>query len=220
MRWIQLDAGTRQRLQSTESQVQEMRPNRSLWKCCKTKLTFKRDRKEQVRKIDSSEDTDYSTSDWGKSESAESVNRIAEISRHPKKRVAELLTVKAIVNGKQPRTRQLHRTGKVFEFMFELNGKKTVAILDTGSPISILAQNSVTEIKPKRVIRKESARRFVDVNGRPLYISKRYKILTELNGIEQDVIWGIVDTDTKPIIGMDNFDRLGLHLMQSSPKSD
>ncbi len=45
-------------------------------------------------------------------------------------------------------------------------------------------------------------------------------MITELNRIEQDVIWWIVDTDTEPIIGMDNLDRLGLHLKQRSPKSD
>ncbi len=119
---------------------------------------------EKVRKMDSSdsEDTDYSTSDSVKSESAGSVNRIAEILKPAKKRIAELLRVKAIGDGKQTRTRQLQRTGEEFEFKMRLNAKKTVAILDTGSPISIMPKKYLTEIKPKRVIRNESAGRFVD----------------------------------------------------------
>ncbi len=98
--------------------------------------------------------------------------------------------------------------------MIKVNGKKIAAILDTGSPISIMPKNYAKVVRPKRIIRKESSRKFVGVNGRPIPITKRYKLKTEMNGIEKPIIWWEVETNTKPIIGMDNFDKLGLQLIQ------
>ncbi len=54
----------------------------------------------------------------------------------------------------------------------------------------------------------------MDVSGRPLQVHNRYKIPTELSGTEHKIVWWEMDTDTKPIIGMDSFDRLGLQLFQ------
>ncbi len=42
---------------------------------------------------------------------------------------------------------------------------------------------------------------------------------TELNGTEQDATWWVVDTDTKPIFGIVNFNKLRLHL-QRRPERD
>ena len=42
----------------------------------------------------------------------------------------------------------------------------------------------------------------------------------ELNGTEQEIIWWEIDTDTKPITGMDNFDKLGLQLVQRRTPSN
>ena len=64
------------------------------------------------------------------------------------------------------------------------------------------------------MLRKELSRKIVDVNGRPIPISNRYKLKTEKNGKEQPIIWWEVQTNTKPIIGMDNYDKLWLQLIQ------
>ena len=106
------------------------------------------------------------------------------------------------------------RSGSEFEFMIDLNGTKVGAILDTRSPISILPTSYTKTVKPKKVIRSQTAQKFVDVNGRPIPIMNRYKQNTDINGIETSAIWCEVETNTKPIIGMDNFDRLGLKVNQ------
>ena len=98
--------------------------------------------------------------------------------------------------------------------MIKLNGHKVAAILDTGSPITILPRKYKSEIKPTRIIRRASPLRFIDVSGRPLQVTNRYKIPTELNGTENNISWWEIVTDTKPFIGMDCFDKLGLHRVQ------
>ncbi len=42
----------------------------------------------------------------------------------------------------------------------------------------------------------------------------RYKINTEMNGTQSRAIWWEVETNTMPITGMDNFDRLEIFLIQ------
>ncbi len=191
-------------------------------KYCKSKNLDQRDKRDQekVKRIDSSdsEGTDCSSSDTDTyiSDSEESVKRIREIRPSQVNHNIERLPVRAIRPGR--RTRQLNRTGREFEFKICLNGRKVIAILDTGSPISILPKKYKSEVRPKRVIKRASSRRFVDVNGKPITIDNRYKIPTKLNGIEEDTVWWEVDTDTKPIIGMDNFDKLVLQLIQRKTK--
>ncbi len=126
-------------------------------KMCKTKL----DRKEKVKKVNSdseessseahsaTEDEDETTS---LSDTSSSVNRVLEI-RSPNNQTIEQLTVKAITNHSGRRTRQLERTGDEFEFMIRMNGHKIAAILDTGSPITILPKKYKSEIKPKRALK-------------------------------------------------------------------
>ncbi len=190
-------------------------------KCCKSKekssKSTKRD-KEKVKKIDSS-DTEETASEYTATEtetdsSEESINRIKEVTTSKPTRQVEKFTLKTIQSGRTKITRRLNRTGNEFEFKVTLNGHRIVAILDTDSPISILSAKYHSMIKPNRIIKRETSRRFVDVSGRPLNIQKRYKIPTNLNGVTQDIIWWEVDTSTRPIIGMDNFDRLGLQLIQ------
>ncbi len=112
----------------------------------------------------------------------------------------------------------LPRSGSEFEFMIRVNGQKITAILDTGSPISILPKSYTKTVRPKRIIRNESTWKFVDVNGKPIPILNRYKLNTEMNGIECKTFWWGVETNTKPIIGMDKFDKLGLQLTQRTTK--
>ena len=181
-------------------------------KFCKSKRISKKDKeeKEKVKRIDDSsdtEDTESQSSDikTHTSDSEESIRRVTEIP--PKSRQAEKLTVHAIRPGR--RTRQLHRIGKQFEFKL---------LLATGRSISILPKKYHSEVRPKRIFRRESTRRFVDVNGKPLSIHNRYKISTKFNETEEDTIWWVLDTDTKPIMGKDNFHKLRLQLIQRQTK--
>ena len=58
------------------------------------------------------------------------------------------------------------------------------------------------------------------MGGHPIPIRNRYKLETELNGSKSEVIWWEVESTTKPILGMDSFDKLGLNLIQRSIKND
>ncbi len=101
--------------------------------------------------------------------------------------------------------------------MLKVNGRKVAAILHTGCPISIIPKSYKKLVRPQRGIMRQTARKFVDANGRPIPINNRYKLETELNGIEKPIVRWKVETTTKPIIGMDNFDKLGLQLVQRPP---
>ncbi len=56
------------------------------------------------------------------------------------------------------------------------------------------------------------------VNGKPLPILNKYKLNTEMNGVQRTTIWWEAETNTKPIFGKDNFDKLGLQLTERSTK--
>ncbi len=87
-----------------------------------------------------------------------------------------------------------------------------------GSAVSKLPKSYTKTVRPKRIIPNESNRKFVDVKGKPIPILNRYKLNTEMKGIERTIIWWEIETNTKPIIGIDNFDKLGLQLTQRATK--
>ena len=126
-------------------------------KMCETK----RDKK--GKKVDNL-DTELSSNDSSTtdnemtsfSDTNEIVNRIMELRKRDATPLSEQLTIKAIRSHSTRRTRQLKRIGDEFEFMIVLNGRKVAAILDTGSPITILPRKYKPEIKPKRVFGMDS----------------------------------------------------------------
>ena len=165
-------------------------------------------KKEKVKKIEASSsrsESETSTSDAVSTTESESIEQITEVE-------SEKLPIRRV----SQKGKAISRSGNEFEFTIRLNGTKTRAILDTGSPITILPRRLTNAIKPKKVIRQESSRKFADVNGRPIPKTNRYKLETELNGNSSEIIWLEVETATKPILGMDSFDKLGLSLIQRS----
>ena len=174
--------------------------------------------KEKVKRIDGDDESTELESTDSDSSDSEEISRVVEEKRYSGRvhrvtetnRERERLPVRRVrMNGKTSRT-----SGYEFEFMLRVKGRKIAASLDTGSPISIMPRNFSKVVRPKKRIRRESSRKFVDVNGRPIPITNRYKVITEMNGTEKPKIWWEVETNTKPIIGIDNFDKLGLQLIQ------
>ncbi len=174
--------------------------------------------KEKVKRVDREDDSTESETTDSESSDDESIARVVEVKSHTEKvnRVSfgnkrcEQLPVRRV----RAKGKLFKRSGCEFEFMLKVNGQKIAAILDTGSPISIIPRSYKKLIRPKRIIRRETSRKFVDVNGRPIPITNRYKLETEMNGSKIPIIWWEVETNTRPIIGMDNFDKLGLQLNQ------
>ncbi len=94
------------------------------------------------------------------------------------------------------------------------------AILDTGSPITIMPRKLRKWLKPSLKDTPSGDRKLVDLNGKKVVIRKVYNLDTSLNGVTREVMWWEVDARTKPIIGMDNFGILGLELQQRSDNAD
>ena len=71
--------------------------------------------------------------------------RIMEVTLHSVRKIHEQRASKAWEQLPVRRVRTagktLSRSGSEFEFMIRVNGKKVAAIIDTGSPISILPKS-------------------------------------------------------------------------------
>ena len=107
------------------------------------------------------------------------------------------------------------KDGKTIEFESRVNGCKLTAILDTGSPITIMPRSYRKWVKPFESDIPPVDRRFVDLNGNEVKIRKVLNLETSLNGVKKQIKWWEVKAKTKPIIEMDNFEVLGLRLLQN-----
>ncbi len=107
------------------------------------------------------------------------------------------------------------KDGKSIEFEMTVNGKKITAILDTGSPITIMPKSYRRLIKPKENSELPTDRKFAELNGNEVKIRNVFQLETSLNGVTKEILWWKVKAKTKPIVGMDNFELLGLEIMQN-----
>ncbi len=108
-----------------------------------------------------------------------------------------------IVKEKRGRVKaifELKDEGEHYILYLTANGRKFECLLDTGSPISIMPHSYRNLLKPKALIEEETKRNFVDVNNNPVKISTRREVK------EIDF----------PILGMDNFRKMGLKVIQDS----
>ena len=120
-----------------------------------------------------------------------------EVRRIPLKRnKREVL----IANVKEIKPKTTRRSSS----QFCISGYWTAAILDTGSPITILPRKYRKRIKPERNVPTPTDRKFVDLNGNEVKIRKVLNLETKLNGVTNRIDWWEVKAKTKPIVGMEN----------------
>ena len=157
----------------------------------------------------SSENSSESSSsdDYSETEDNERCGRLTEVKRIPMKRNKRGVLIANIKEIKP-------KDNKTIEFEIGINGYWTRAILDTGSPITILPRKNRKWIKPAQNIPIPADRKFVDLNGNEVKIRKVFNLETKLNGVIDNINWWEVKAKTKPIVGMDNFVKLGLKLTQ------
>ena len=76
---------------------------------------------------------------------------------------------------------------KTIAFEICINDYWTTAILDTGSPITILPRKYGKWVKPKMIIPTPAERKFVDLNGNEVKIRKIFNLETKLNGVSENI---------------------------------
>ena len=89
-------------------------------------------------------------------------------------------------------------------------------MLDTGSPISIMPPAYRELLKPKRLITEGTKRNFVDVNNNPVKIFSRYHLKINLLEKTEKLLWWEVKELDFPILGIDNFQKMGLKVIQDA----
>ena len=109
---------------------------------------------------------------------------------------------------------------KTVDFKMQVNGKLMDVILDTGSPISLMPENRRDELKLKNIRPPPENREFVDLNNNEVKINGTYKLETTLNSVTAKLTWWEINLDTTPILGIDNFEKMGLKVLQDTEDSD
>ena len=108
-----------------------------------------------------------------------------------------------------------HQRDKAKRIRDDGAGKKITAILDTGSPITILPRSYRRLINPKENSEPPTDWKFVDLNGNEVKIRNVFQLETSLNAVTKEILWWEVKAKAKAIVGMDNFELLGLKIMQN-----
>ncbi len=111
---------------------------------------------------------------------------------------------------------ELKDEGEHYILNIRANGKTFECLLDTGSPISIMPQSYRDLLKPKRLVSEQTKRNFVDVNNNPVNFSARYHLKTSLLDKTEKLMWWEVKEINFPILGMDNYQKLGLKIIQDA----
>ncbi len=191
----------------------------------------------QIRRVEE-EESSYSEGDEAElSESEEKSTRSSETntssdsfddSRHQKQRKQPREKVKRKARvarlHEKSRTENRELIGKLtevkpksndtIELKLKLNGRPVNLILDSGSPISIIPRSLREWINPKVSKPVPQNRQFVDLYDNEVAITEVVSVETELNGVTSEMDWWEIKSDVKPILGMDNFGKLNLRVLQ------
>ena len=93
-----------------------------------------------------------------------------------------------------------------------LNGVKVKAILDTGSPISIISAKDVQKIKPQIYRSTNNMARYTDFNGNEVKLTGEMETNTAYGEKSLTITWKVIEGGKEPIIGMDNIPKLGIEI--------
>ncbi len=183
------------------------------------------DRPESSEQSDESqEDSDESLSEseseettWESSDEEERIANKKKRAKLQRTKVARVIEKPRVEKNKQSIgkiTEVVPNNTDTVELKMSLNGKTVKVILDTGSPISIIPKSMREWIQPKTIRKPPKHRQFVDLNDNEVSVTGIYELDTKLNEKELKLDWREVQSETRPILGRDNFGKLDLRILQ------
>ncbi len=200
-------------------------------KVCKAKPKSEKEKSEKKRpkinkvKEEDSDNSEYSYStskessstDESDSTSAEETdsddsNEVARVAEVRKVRIPLKRNKRGDVIGKIKEKKA--RDKKRIHLKLKVNVTEITAMLDTGSPISLMPQAISKRVKPEKIHEPPMDRKFVDLNGNEVIINRTFIVPTQLNNASCEIKWWEVNAKTTPILGMDSFKKLKLKLVQ------
>ncbi len=84
---------------------------------------------------------------------------------------------------------QLEDLGSKIMLDLKINDRKVEALLDTGSPISIMPKKMSKWMLPVERLQLLKEKRFVDINQNPIKMSGRFKVKTTLKNTKGMTVW-------------------------------
>ena len=93
-----------------------------------------------------------------------------------------------------------------------MNGVKVKAVLDTGSPISIMSTTDMQRVKPLNYFPISNTARYTDFNGNEVKLTGEMEVNTTYSNKSLTTSWMIIEGDKEPIIGMNNIPKLGIEI--------
>ena len=112
------------------------------------------------------------------------------------------------INSMQNKT----RNAKCIRLILTMNGVKVTAVLDTGSPISIMSKADMQRIKPLNYLPINNTTRYTDFNGNEVKLTGEMEVETIFSKRPLITSWMIMEGNREPIIGMNNIPNLGIEL--------
>ena len=91
----------------------------------------------------------------------------------------------------------------------KLNEVKVKAVLDTGSPISIIPMYITDIIQPETFRSLSDRAKYADFNRNDVKLTGEFEANTEYEGKHSVTRWKAIEGNKEPIIGMDNIAALG-----------
>ncbi len=165
---------------------------------------------------DNSENPDASLSDFSAGDESDSTSSCDYSSEDsdPVARVVEVKRTKIPLK----RNKKGDLIGKVKELSLKdkkrtqlkliANGTEITAMLDTGSPISLMPKNISKRLNFQNEQEPPKDRRFVDLNGNDVVIRETFTAPTQLFDASSDITSLEVNARTTPILGMDAFKKI------------
>ena len=93
-----------------------------------------------------------------------------------------------------------------------LNGVRVKAILDTGSPISIISVKDVQKIKPTIYRELNNTATCTEFNGNAVKLTGEIETNTRYGDKSLTKTWKVIEGSKEPIKGMDNIPKLGIEI--------
>ena len=102
---------------------------------------------------------------------------------------------------------------KCIRLNIERNKVKVKAVLDTGSPISIIPMHLTRQIQPEKFREIQEKANYTDFNSKEVKLAGEFAVSTKYEGKESQTKWKALEGTKEPIVGMDSITALSIHII-------